>query len=140
MLIVIAACLILVALTTLIHFETLSYLSAHLKSIAVPNRSKLLIVILAMFAAHAVEIAVYAWAIDVLISHFGLGTLEGSSDVSFITCFYFSAESYTSLGADHDPTGPIQLIAGVEALNGLLLIAWSASFAYLSMERYWARG
>ena len=27
--------------------------------------------------------------------------------------------------------------AGVEALNGLLLIGWSASFTYLAMERYW---
>ena len=29
------------------------------------------------------------------------------------------------------------MIAGVEALNGLLLIGWSASFTYLAMERYW---
>jgi hypothetical protein len=25
-------------------------------------------------------------------------------------------------------------------LNGLLLIAWSASFAYIAMERFWGTG
>ena len=29
------------------------------------------------------------------------------------------------------------LVAGIEALTGLLLIAWSASFTYLTMERIW---
>jgi len=29
------------------------------------------------------------------------------------------------------------MIAGVEALNGLLLIGWSASYAYIAMERFW---
>jgi hypothetical protein len=31
----------------------------------------------------------------------------------------------------------MRLVSGVEALNGLLLIGWSASFTYLAMERYW---
>jgi len=35
------------------------------------------------------------------------------------------------------PVGPIRLIAAVEALNGLLLIGWSASFTYISMEKFW---
>ena len=30
-----------------------------------------------------------------------------------------------------------KLLVGVEALNGLLLIGWSASYAYIAMERYW---
>jgi hypothetical protein len=51
---------------------------------------------------------------------------------------YFSAETYTSLGfGDVTPSGHMRLLIGLEALNGLLLIAWSASFAYLSMERFW---
>ena len=35
------------------------------------------------------------------------------------------------------PNGPLRLLAGAEALNGLLLIGWSASFLYLEMERWW---
>jgi hypothetical protein len=31
----------------------------------------------------------------------------------------------------------MRLIAGVESLDGLVLIGWSASFTYLAMEEYW---
>jgi hypothetical protein len=27
--------------------------------------------------------------------------------------------------------------AGIESLTGLVLITWTASFSYLSMERFW---
>lgn len=33
--------------------------------------------------------------------------------------------------------GPLRLIVGIEALNGLLLITWSASFCYLNMQKDW---
>jgi hypothetical protein len=35
------------------------------------------------------------------------------------------------------PLGPVRLLSGVEALNGLMLIGWSASFTYLTMEKFW---
>jgi hypothetical protein len=35
------------------------------------------------------------------------------------------------------PSGSLRLLAGVEALNGLLLIGWSASYVYIAMERFW---
>jgi len=57
---------------------------------------------------------------------------------SFENCLYFSAETYTSLGfGDLTPAGPLRLLSGVEALNGLVLIGWSASFTYIAMERFW---
>jgi hypothetical protein len=34
----------------------------------------------------------------------------------------------------------MRLIAGIESLNGLVLIGWSASFTYLTMEEFWGRG
>jgi hypothetical protein len=30
------------------------------------------------------------------------------------------------------------MLAGIEALNGLLLIGWSASYTYIAMERFWS--
>ena len=52
---------------------------------------------------------------------------------------YFSAETYTSLGfGDISPLGPIRMIAGFEALHGLLMIGWSSSILFISMERFWA--
>ena len=34
----------------------------------------------------------------------------------------------------------LRLQAGLEALNGMRLIGWTASFTYLSMERFWGHG
>jgi len=52
--------------------------------------------------------------------------------------FNFSAETYTTIGlGDTYPLGPLRLITGIEALNGLLLIGWSASFTYLAMQKFW---
>ena len=34
----------------------------------------------------------------------------------------------------------LRLLAGLEALNGMLLIGWTASFTFLSMERFWGHG
>ena len=63
---------------------------------------------------------------------------SGPAGRSLASCLYFSAETYTSLGfGDLTPVGPLRMIAGVEALNGLLLIGWSASYAYIAMERFW---
>lgn len=138
MLIVIFSCLSLIALTTLIHFEILSNLSTRLPALNVPSRSKLLIVIFAAFMAHALEIALYGFVLFGLIHFTGTGSLSGAGSASLENCLYFSAETFSSLGfGDLIPNGPIRLLAGTEALNGLLLIGWSASYAYLAMERFW---
>ena len=138
MLTVVTICGALVALTTLLHYEVLRGLNAALPLLPVADRAKLLVVIGAAFLAHAAEIAVYGVTLYVLVTYLGAGTLTGSAGASLASCLYFSAETYTSLGfGDLTPVGPVRLLAGTEALNGLLLIGWSASFAYLSMEKFW---
>ena len=138
MLVVIVTCAALVAFTVAIHYEMLRFVNAALPSLSIPGRSKVLVVIFAAFVAHALEIAVYGTAVWVLVSDLGLGSLTGAAGFLFQNCLYFSAETYTSLGfGDLAPVGPVRLLAGVEALNGLLLIAWSASYTYLAMERFW---
>ena len=135
---VVIACALLIGLTTLLHYEVLRALYAGLPLLRMPDRFKLLVVIIATFFAHAVEIVLYGLAMYALIGLAGAGTLAGPADSSLAGCLYFSAETYTSLGfGDVTPVGPIRLLAGVEALNGLLLIGWSASFTYISMERFW---
>ena len=139
MLIVSIASLVLIALTTLIHYEVLRGLHVGLPRLRIPVRTKLLVVIFGALLAHAAEIALYAIALFMLIHYIDVGNLSGEKTTTFLDCFYFSAETYTSLGlGDIAPLGPVRLLAGVEALNGLLMIAWSASFTYLSMEKFWA--
>ena len=51
---------------------------------------------------------------------------------------YYSIVTYTSLGlGDVYPVGHIRFITGIEVLNGLMLITWSASFTFIAMKRLW---
>lgn len=58
--------------------------------------------------------------------------------VGWLDRIYFSATSFTTLGfGDLVATGSLRFLAGTEALVGLMLITWSASFTFLQMERFW---
>ena len=132
-------CVVLLILTTVIHYEVLRILTVRLPALDIRARAKLIIVIFGAFFAHAAEIALYAVATYALVRYLDAGTLGDASHFSLTRCLYFSAESYSSLGyGDIVPGGPLRLLAGVEVLNGLLLIGWSASYTYIAMERFWS--
>ncbi len=133
-----ACCIILLVLTTIVHYEILRKLTACLAGLQMPARAKLIVVIFATFTAHAVEMLLYAIAFYVLARYLAAGTLGDAGRSSLALSLYFSAETYTSLGyGDVVPSGELRLLAGTEALNGLLLIGWSASYTYIAMERFW---
>jgi hypothetical protein len=45
---------------------------------------------------------------------------------------------FTTLGlGDLVPVGAVRFMTGTEALTGFVLIAWSASFTFVEMERFW---
>ena len=79
MFIVALACVLLLALTTVTHYEALSSLNTRLVSLAIPNRSKLLVVISTAFMAHALEMTLYGLTIYLLTKYFGVGALSGPS-------------------------------------------------------------
>ena len=138
MLLVALACFLLISLTTLLHYEVLGGMNGWLPALRIPSRSKLLVVMFTAFTVHILEIGLYGVAVFALIRYATLGGLTGHGGATLINCIYFSAETYSTLGlGDLIPTGPIRLLAGTEALNGLLLVGWSASFAYIAMERFW---
>jgi hypothetical protein len=98
-----------------------------------------LVVIVAAFLAHTLEVWIFAITYFLLANHFGLGSFHGDFDGSLHDHLYFSSVTYTSLGfGDVSPIGGLRLISGVEALTGLMMIGWSASFTYLAMEKFWA--
>src|SRR5512135_3266172 len=139
MIIVATFCIALLVFTTLIHYEVLRALTVSLPAIAVPPRTKLIVVIVGAFFAHAAEIILYALTIYVLARYIGLGSLGDARHFSMSVVMYFSAETFTSLGyGDVIPSGDLRMLAGAEALNGLLLIGWSASYTYIAMERFWS--
>lgn len=133
-----AASVVLVITTIMIQYETLRLTSNHLAELPLPPRARIIVVVLAAFVGHTAAVWTYALAYWVLAVHLQIKSFSGLPVEDFLDCLYFSVVAYTSLGfGDHMPLSHARLIAGVEALNGLLLIGWSASFTYLAMERYW---
>lgn len=138
MLIAMAASVILVVVTIVIFYEVLRLTSNHLSDLPIPPRARIIVVVLACFLGHTVAVWVYAATYWVFAVHWDVPTFAGVPVDTFRDCLYFSVVTYTSLGyGDQVPVSHARMIAGVEALNGLLLIGWSASFTFLAMLRYW---
>ena len=128
----------LVAATVLIHYELLRFASKLMQERPKSSRRAILIVILILFFAHIVEAGLYSVAFALMHTHPELGAIAGEVEGGWLDFVYFSLATYTTLGiGDLHPQGALRLIAAVESLNGLVLIGWSASFTYLSMERLW---
>jgi hypothetical protein len=138
MLIAMALSTLLVLSTVLIHYEILRLTSLLLPRINIPPRQCMLLVIVAAFVAHTIEVWLHAIIFFLITDHFGIGSFGGTLEHHFVDYLYFSTSTYTSLGyGDIYPLGGLRLMAAVEALTGLMMIAWSASFTYLTMEKFW---
>ena len=130
--------LLLVTATVLLHYELLQFAATLPSRLTYPTRSRMLIVIAVVLAAHLIEASLYAIAYYVIQTYLQLGSLAGHLEGDALDFFYFSIATYTTLGiGDLHPSGAMRLVAGVESLNGLVLIGWSASFTYLTMEEFW---
>tara|TARA_R110002110_G_scaffold167482_1_gene368467 strand:- start:12037 stop:12483 length:447 start_codon:yes stop_codon:yes gene_type:complete len=97
---------------------------------------KLIAIICGLFVAHVVEVIIYAFAY--YLAHFipWFGGVPGKNFDEWANTLYFSFVAYSSLGAgDLTASGWLKVLYGFEAINGLVLIAWSASFSLLAMNR-----
>lgn len=126
-----------------LHYEGLSMLSKrHRKRTGDLGRRQVLSGIFVMLLLHIVEIWIFglAYSFCTLLPDSGSISMVGA-EVDWLDRIYFSATSFTTLGyGDLLAHGAVRLLAGTEALVGLMLITWSASFTYLQMDRYWQEG
>lgn len=132
--------LVLVAIG--IHYEALRVAATFLlpRIQIVSRRAHVMVGVCACMLAHTVEIWVFAGAYWLMSqTDFQVGFSDNFRR-TFVDYLNFSAESYTSLGfGDVEMLSPdMRLLAGIEALTGLVLIAWSASFTYYVMAQYWS--
>lgn len=128
---------LLVAACFYLHFKALRRGASFITHLKANVRQTMMMIMAVIFIAHIAEIILFAIAYRLMIP-LGLGELVGSHTSTASDFFYFSIATYTTLGiGDIAPQGAIRLVAGVEALAGLVLITWSASFTYLTMERIW---
>ncbi len=138
MLVAILITLSLVVACVFIHYEMLRMISNALPKIPGSHRRKMLSAIAVVFMAHILEISLFAIAFALMQHRWGLGEIAGNIEGSWVDFFYFSAASYTTLGmGDLFPVGHLRFVAAIESLTGLILIAWSASFTYLAMNKFW---
>lgn len=114
--------------------QTSARLLFHEKHFGFP-RVGLLIVIAIL--AHLLEIVMFEVSYYWLVRDPDQGTIKGSDfPLMARDLFYFSAVTYTSLGyGDLVPTGNLRFMAIVEALTGLIMIAWTTSFTFLVMQK-----
>lgn len=94
---------------------------------------------LILIAVSWVEIVFFALGLLVADRLLGLGTLAGEFGGNTIDYFYFSAITFTTVGyGDIFPTGGLKIIAAIESHVGLMMIAWSGTFAFFFLKSNWA--
>lgn len=127
----------LVILTVLIHGAGLALFARLLRnevqserSLHVPafsRRSMLFTIglVLGLFALHGIEIWIYA------LFYLGIGAIGNLE-----TAVYYSTISYAGIGYDDRYIAPAwRLVAGIEGINGLLLLGWSTAFFVTMVAR-----
>jgi hypothetical protein len=135
--IVIAVTAVVVCVCVLLHYEALNLLSRWLTRFEGRRRRRVLFAIYGMLCAHVVEIWVFGIAFDLLLRSPEFGAAHDLVG-GVLDHVYISAMTFTTVGApDTYMSGPIRFLSGTEALTGLVLITWSASFTFLEMERFW---
>lgn len=98
----------------------------------------MMLLIFVIFVVHIVEISLFAGAYWLLLVELGIGSLTTKTDPNLFDLLYFSASTYTTVGyGDVVVQGALRILAGTEALMGLVLITWSASFTYSELRRSW---
>jgi len=124
--------------STWIHLSVMRWISGGMAKVPLRPFNRVLLAVLILFIAHFGGIVIYAAGFGVGHQILNLGSFSGEGVETMLDYFYFSAVSYTSLGlGDIFPKDHLRLITGVEALNGLLLIAWSGAFLFSMMNRLW---
>ena len=127
----------MVVLCVGVHYEGLRIAYRMVANLDHPHRLRVAIGVLVALFAHMLEVLLFAFAWMWLIQ---TGFAELSlAHPDFEDALYFSFSTYSSLGyGDIVPIGNARLLAGVEAVLGLVMIAWTASFTYLEMRENWA--
>ena len=92
------------------------------------HRAAVGVVVLVAILGHLLEITLFGA---------GYALLAPAEDGSGFDAWYHSAAAYTSLGDSQLGAAGWRLMTAVEALTGLVLITWTASFTFVVTQRNW---
>jgi hypothetical protein len=137
---VVGATALAVAIVVGLHYEVLQQLNRRMPHWRLPSHPRVLVLIFCLLATHFVEIWLFGIAIYALVEVPGTGGIVGVDPVLLLDAIYLSGTTYSTLGyGDLVAVGPIRFLIGTESIVGLMMLAWSASFTYFEMARYWKR-
>ena len=138
MLFIIALSAFTVALCVAIHYEFLFRLSDFICTLGINHRSRVVVGVMLALAAHVIEIIIFGGVYFLILDVEHIGGFIGTPIEDLADCIYFSFVTYTTLGfGDMIPQGWMRFMVGVEAMTGLVSIAWTASYLYFQMEQNW---
>ncbi len=131
----------LVLFAIFLHYEVLYHLARQLADrLHLPRRFRVLLSVCVIFMTHVVEIWVFALGYYYTLNMPGMGKLIGENLAhgGLMDCAYLSFVTFTTVGyGDLVVHGYARYLTGLEALTGLVLVTWSASFLFFEMQRYW---
>ncbi|MBT8112103.1 MAG: potassium channel family protein [Gammaproteobacteria bacterium] len=128
--------IMVIVLAVALHYEVLTHLAEKHFKRAWPSRLLLPVGVIIVIMTHVIEVWLFAFLYYFLLPLENTGEVIGEFSNTVLDCAYFSFVNYTSLGyGDIVPVGHIRFTAGSEALTGVVLIAWTASFTYLQMQQ-----
>jgi hypothetical protein len=132
---------ILIALGTVVvcvylHLGALLLLWSCYRRQVLPMRHFVAAMVLGVFAAHALEVMLFAVGIVAISAWGDADTLGGGLDLSHFDALYHSATFFTTTGGPPLPTAPLRLLSVFETLTGVILIAWTASFLFMVMKSH----
>lgn len=130
------AAVVLPLLSVRLHYQLLALASRVVRAVSGSGRAGVALAVMLALVAHVIEVLAFAagW---LLLLRAGIVELSVAAP-TLLDIFYFSGAVYTSLGfGDIVPVSNGRLLAVVEALTGLVLIAWTASFTFYQMRESW---
>ena len=126
----------LVSMCITVHYEALRGLEKLSQKLKL-HRWMVLITMYGLLMAHVIEIWIFGVGYMFAERWLNIGLVTSVTD-DWFDYIYYSAMVYTTVGfGGLVPDGPIRMITSTEALIGLAMITWSASFSYLQMQRIW---
>ncbi len=131
-------CGFIISIVVLLHYFFLHEAAKRLPRSSIPHHFRIIFVVLFSLLAHLVEIWLFAVVYYFMSSTDidGWGHLAGNYNGTLLDSVYYSAITYTTLGfGDITPIGKIRLVTALEALLGLILIAWTATFIYNQLDK-----
>lgn len=133
----VVACALTVVLCVYVHLTMLRLLNDRvLPRFQRHSRTAAGIMVLIALVGHLFEIWIFSVAILIVGS---LSDTQFAEELQLdgFDAFYYSAVSYTSMGAEPLHESPLRILTAIEALTGLILITWTASFIFLVMQQTW---